>query len=162
MSFSKEVGGLIDSPAATGALYVGIIGMVLSDLLPTPADAIYFNHERILRNKWKKELIEPEPYWEKTASNYYLYNAAWWTAVGIVTALTPGSAKNKLMVLATLSGAGAIFAVLYNNIEKDKLEIERLKEAEQAAIESAQAVAQAKKEEKKAASQPQVRMLFTR
>ena len=36
---------------AKGVLYAGLLGLLVSDILPTPADALYFYIERNLRDK---------------------------------------------------------------------------------------------------------------
>jgi hypothetical protein len=125
MSLYAELKGVSESQYATGALYAGLIGLVVSDLIPTPADAFYFNDERKLRNRWKQGEIKPEEYWEKSASNYYLYNAVWWALVGLATIYTKGSAEDKILTMGSLIGAGAVISVIYTNIQKDKAELER-------------------------------------
>lgn len=123
MSLYQELKGVSESQYATGALYAGLLGLMLSDLIPTPADALYFRDERKLRNRWKEKDILPEDYWEKSASNYYLYNAIWWGLVGLATIYTKGSAEKKFLTLGGLIGAGAVAAVLYTNVQKDKAEL---------------------------------------
>lgn len=129
MSLYKEIKGISESPYATGALYVGLVGLLVSDLIPTPADAWYFNTERKLRDKWKGGEITPEAYWEKSASNYYLMNAAWWLLVGLATIYTKGDAENKIITMGTLIGGGAVLSVLYTNVQKDKLQLQKEEEA---------------------------------
>jgi hypothetical protein len=125
MSLYAELKGVSESQYATGALYAGLIGLLLSDLIPTPADALYFHHERTLRNRWKDNDILPNDYWEKSASNYYLYNAAWWALVGLATIYTKGTAEDKILTMGGLIGAGAVISVIYTNIQKDKADLEK-------------------------------------
>ena len=120
MSLYNELKCVGSSQYATGALYAGLIGLFVSDLIPTPADAFYFDRERKLRDKWKSGEISPEEYWEKSASNYYLYNAAWWLLVGLATIYTKGMAENKIVTMGALIGGGAVIAVIHSNIQKDK------------------------------------------
>ena len=127
MSLYEELKGVSESQYATGALYAGLLGLMLSDLIPTPADALYFRDERKLRNRWKDSDILPEEYWEKSASNYYLYNALWWGLVGLAVIYTKGTAENKILTLGGLIGAGAVVSVIYTNIQKDKAELEKEK-----------------------------------
>lgn len=123
MGLYGEIKNVGASQYATGALYAGLIGLFLSDLIPTPADAFYFDRERKLRDKWKSGEISPEDYWEKSASNYYLFNAAWWLTVGLATIYTKGTAQNKIVTMGALIGAGAVIAVIHSNIRKDKIQI---------------------------------------
>lgn len=125
MKFYEELKNVSESQFATGALYAGLIGLFVSDLIPTPADAFYFRDERILRDRWKKGEIKPEDYWEKSASNYYLYNAFWWIVVGLATIYTKGSAEDKLLTMSGIIGAGAVISVIYTNIQKDKAELQK-------------------------------------
>jgi hypothetical protein len=123
MSLYSELRGVSDSQYATGALYAGLLGLALSDLVPTPADALYFDRERRLRDKWKSGEIAPDDYWEKSASNYYLFNAAWWLLVGLAVVYTKGSAEDKIVVMGGLIGAGAVISVIATNIQKDRMEL---------------------------------------
>jgi hypothetical protein len=123
MSLFDELKGVSESQYATGALYAGLVGLILSDLIPTPADALYFNRERVLRDKWKWGEIKPEAYWESSASNYYLLNVGWWILVGLATIYTKGTAENKIVTMGTLIGGGAVLAVLYTNVKKDKAQL---------------------------------------
>ncbi len=53
MGLNSEIKGVSESKFATAALYSAGIGLVLSDIIPTPADAAYFWAEKKLRDKWK-------------------------------------------------------------------------------------------------------------
>ena len=95
------------------------IGLILSDIIPTPADALYFRYQQ----KWKGELedglITPKQYWTKDALAYYGLNPIWWTLV-LGTSLVVGKTyEQKLGVFVAMLSGGAIFGVLGKNIKKD-------------------------------------------
>lgn len=95
------------------------IGLILSDVIPTPADAIYFNYQQ----KWKAQLedgiITPKQYWTKDALAYYGLNPIWWGLV-LGTSLTFGKTyEQRLGIFVAMLSGGAIIGVLNKNIKKD-------------------------------------------
>ena len=117
----------LKSKEGKAVLYAGLIGLVLSDIIPTPADAIYFTVERNLRDKWKRGEITPKQYWTKTTASYYLLNPLWWGIVSAITLSVKGDAEKKLKVAGALIGSGIAFAVIYKNIKKDNKDLEQEK-----------------------------------
>lgn len=114
----------LKSDKGNAVLYAGLIGLVISDIIPTPADAIVFSIEKKLRDKWKRGEISPAEYWRKKAIAYYCINPLWWAIVAGVTVSMKGDATKKLKVAGALIGSGAVLAVIYKNIQKDKKELE--------------------------------------
>lgn len=102
-----------------GVLYAGMIGLVLSDIIPTPGDALYFYQQQKLKKKLEAKEITPQQYWLKEAAGYYLYNSAWWAIVFGVVICVKGSAESKLKIASACIGAGAVVSVLIKNIKKD-------------------------------------------
>lgn len=123
MSFKNELSAVSKSKYATGALYAGMLGLLLSDIIPTVGDAFYFSHERKLRNEFYDKKITPEQYWRREAFAYYGYNTAFWLLFGLIVVNIKGDAAKKLKVGAWIIGAGAAVTVLYKNIKKDKLDL---------------------------------------
>jgi hypothetical protein len=121
---SEEISNVSKSEYATAALYAGMIGLVASDLIPTPADAAYFYMERNLRDRWKNGDISPQQYWKREAIIYYGLNPLWWILVGSIVIATKGDAKKKLYMLSGIIGGGAVIGVLAKNVKKDKAELE--------------------------------------
>lgn len=124
MEFVSQIKGLTKSEHATAALYVFIIGLALSDIIPTPGDALYFYLERNLRDQWKNGKITPQKYWELEALYYYSTNFLWWTIIFLVALYIPGTAKDKFKVAIAVIGAGMVIGVLFKNVEKDKIELQ--------------------------------------
>ena len=104
---------------ANGVLYAGAVGLILSDIVPTPADALYFYSEKRLRDKWKAGEITPKQYWERTAMAYYLYNPIWWTLVLGALYYTKGDIKQKVKIGVGIVGIGAVIGVIYRNYTQD-------------------------------------------
>jgi len=123
----QQVSSAVDYKSEHGKalLYALGIGLILSDIIPTPADAVYFKIERNLRNKWKEGQITPAKYWTLTTASYYGLNPLWWTLVFGVILLTKGSALKKLKYGSYLIGGGAVIAVVYKNIQADKKDLEQ-------------------------------------
>ena len=95
------------------------IGLILSDIVPTPADALYFN----LQQKWKAQaedgLITPKEFWTKDALAYYGLNPIWWALV-LGTSLAIGKTfEQKAGIFVAVLSGGAIFGVINKNIQKD-------------------------------------------
>jgi hypothetical protein len=108
-----------------GVLYAGAVGLILSDIIPTPADALYFYTEKKLRDKWKSGEITPQKYWSRTAGAYYLYNPIWWGIVLGAIYYAKGDVRDKAKIGLMVVGAGAVIGVLYRNYQKDIKEIKK-------------------------------------
>jgi len=110
----------IKSGHGTGILYAGLIGLALSDIIPTPADALYFYNQQRLKEKFSKKEITPNEYWFKEGANYYGLNLLWWLTVIGVVSITKGGLKRKASVGIGMVAAGAVLGVIALNIKKDK------------------------------------------
>lgn len=119
--FTSRLKGVSNSEHATGALYFFLIGLALSDILPTPADYFVFKKQRNLRDEYFKNEITPVQYWEQSAIAYYLYNFIFWVLVGIIIVSFGSSFNNKAKILIAIIGIGAVSVILYNNIKKDEI-----------------------------------------
>lgn len=106
--------------AGEAVLYAGLIGLVLSDIIPTPADAVYFR--LMARNKklLSKGEISPKQYWTRDAVLYYGLNPIWWSLVLLAVWKTKGDVQNKVKTVTILLGAGAVIGVLAKNIEEER------------------------------------------
>lgn len=103
----------------TTILYALGIGLLASDLIPTPADGIYFNYQRNNKQKLEEKKITPKQYWTRDAIGYYGFNAVWWTSVlGISYYLGKDFAQKRNIMAGVIAG-GIVVAVLNSNIKKD-------------------------------------------
>lgn len=97
-----------------------LIGLVLSDVIPTPGDALYFWDEQRLKKLLNEKKITPRQFWLKNAGGYYGYNSGWWALVGAVVLMSGGSFNHKLKLLLALAGGGLVAGVILKNIKKDQ------------------------------------------
>lgn len=110
----------VKSGHGNAVLLAAGLGLILSDIIPTPGDALYFWDQQRLKSLLEQKKISAKQYWLKNAAGYYLYNSAWWALVVGVVALTGGSFSDKLKVGLTFVGGGAVVAVIIRNIKKDQ------------------------------------------
>lgn len=110
----------MESNNRTGLLYAVGIGLILSDIIPTPADALYFYRQRINKQKLEKGEITPKQYWSKDAFNYYALNPLWWALVLGATYTLGKDYKQKRNILLGLLTAGVVVGVLSKNVKSDK------------------------------------------
>ena len=116
---SNPIKQAIKGGHGTGILYAGIIGLALSDAIPTPADAVYFYRQRKLREKFEKGEITAKQYWLEETAGYYGYNVAWWLLLFGTVALVKGDFRKKAEVAIALAAAGAVIGVIGKNIKAD-------------------------------------------
>jgi hypothetical protein len=123
--FFEEIGNASKGEYGAGVLYAGAVGLILSDIVPTPADALYFYTEKKLRDKWKNGEITPEQYWKKTAMAYYLYNPIWWILLLAVVYNVEGDISKKAKIGLAVAGAGAVIGIIYRNYSQDIKQIRK-------------------------------------
>jgi hypothetical protein len=121
----KEILDATQGPHANGVLYAGAVGLLLSNIIPTPADALYFHREKKLKEKWDNKEITPEKYWQKTATAYYVYKPVWWGLVISAMYFTKGDVKDKAKIGLMIVGAGAVVGIIYRNYTKDIQNVRR-------------------------------------
>lgn len=121
----KEILDATQGPHANGVLYAGAVGLLLSNIIPTPADALYFHREKKLKEKWDNKEITPEKYWQKTATAYYVYKPVWWGLVISAMYFTKGDVKDKAKIGLMIVGAGAVIGIVYRNYTKDIQDVRR-------------------------------------
>jgi len=106
-------------------LYAGAVGLLLSNIIPTPSDALYFHREKKLKEKWDNKEITPEKYWQKTATAYYVYKPIWYGLVITAMYFTKGDVKDKAKIGLMIVGAGAVVGIIYRNYTKDIQNVRR-------------------------------------
>lgn len=93
---------------------------MFSDIIPTPADALYFSLQQKNKAKLESNKITPKQYWTKDAIYYYTLNPIWWGIILIALYSTKGDYTKKAKVGIGILAAGAVVGVLYKNIKKDE------------------------------------------
>lgn len=96
------------------------VGLILSDIIPTPADAIYFNVEQKNKAKLERGEITPKQYWIRDAVAYYGLNPLWWSLVLGVSLYGGKTYEQKRNILIGLVAGGLVLGVLHKNIKKDE------------------------------------------
>lgn len=106
--------------AGEAVLYAGLLGLLVSDIIPTPADAVYFRLQEKNKQKLDAGVITPKQYWTRDALMYYGLNPLWWSLVLVAVVNTKGGLDNKLRLGLGLIGAGAVIGVLSKNIKEEE------------------------------------------
>ena len=106
--------------AGEAVLYAGLLGLLISDIVPTPADAVYFRSMAKNKEKLEKGEITPRQYWTRDALLYYGLNPLWWSLVLGSVVLTKGSVNDKVKIGIALVGAGAVVGVIFKNIREEE------------------------------------------
>ena len=101
-------------------IYAGAIGLLLSDVIPTPADGLYFSLQQKNKAKLEAKEITPKQYWTRDAIYYYGLNPLWWALVLGALYYTKGDYTKKAKVGVGLLAAGVVLSVIHKNIKKDE------------------------------------------
>jgi uncharacterized membrane protein YkvI len=104
----------------TKILYAVGLGLFLSDLIPTPADAVYFSFQRNNKQKLEEGKITPKQFWIRDAVGYYGFNPIWWASVFGASALLGKNFNQKRNIFIGLIAGGIVLSVLNKNIKKDE------------------------------------------
>ena len=110
----------ISSGHGNAVVYAGAIGLLLSDIIPTPADSLYFNLMQKEKRKLENKEITPKEYWTREAMLYYGLNPLWWSLVLGAVYFTKGDYTTKMKVGFGFVSAGFVFSVINSNIKKDE------------------------------------------
>lgn len=116
---SNAIESAIKSGHGNAIVYATALGLIASDIIPTPADALYFEMEKKLRDKWTKGNISASKYWWYNAGIYYGLNPVWWALVMAAVIFTKGNYTKKAKVGIGIIGAGAVIAIIHKNIRQD-------------------------------------------
>jgi len=113
------ISSAIKSGHGNAIVYAGALGLLLSDIIPTPADAVYFRLEKMNKDNLQAGKITPKQYWTRDALYYYGLNPLWWSIVLGAVYYTKGNYTQKAKVGIGLIAGGLVFAVLSKNIRED-------------------------------------------
>lgn len=111
---------VVDKNAGEAVLYAGLIGLVLSDIIPTPADALYFRLMEKNKAKLENKEITPRQYWTRDAALYYGLNPLWWLLVLTIMVRSKFDLNTKIKLGLAIVGSGAVIGVLNKNIREDE------------------------------------------
>jgi hypothetical protein len=102
-----------------GVLYAGAVGIILSDIIPTPAEAVFYYRERDLKQKWEEGKITPQQYYRGSYKSLHIAKSLWWIGVLGAMYFKKGTTQKKAMFGLALVGGGAIAGIIYRNMRKD-------------------------------------------
>lgn len=111
-----------------GVLYAGAVGIILSNIIPTPAEAVFYYREKSLKKQLEEGKISPEAYYRGNYRSLHYSKSIWW--IGILAAMYfhKGNTQNKAMFGLALVGGGAVAGLVYKMMRKDfdevKVEVE--------------------------------------
>jgi hypothetical protein len=116
----KTIKSAVGSGHGNAVLYAGAIGLLLSDVIPTPADGLYFSLMQKNKAKLQSNEISPKQYWTRDALLYYSLNPIWWSIILGAMIYTKGDYTKKAKVGLGILASGVVLAVLHKNIKKDE------------------------------------------
>lgn len=96
------------------------IGLIVSDIIPTPADAIYFHYQQKNKQKLEENQITPKQYWTRDAILYYGLNPIYWASILGISLVVGKTFEQRRNLLITLIAGGIVLGVLHKNIKKDE------------------------------------------
>lgn len=89
-------------------LYAAISGLIISDLVPTPASAIAYAVSRKQQSNTNQQARQ------KVASVYNMAVPAWWAVVFAAVHFNKGDFNEKVKLAALLIGGGAAVGIMFN------------------------------------------------
>jgi uncharacterized membrane protein YkvI len=117
---TSEIKGALGNGDGNALIYTAVLSAMIANVMPTPADAIYFWRQSVDKEKLEKGEITPTQYWTRDVVGYYSYTALWYGLVLTIVASMGGTYQNKARILLGLLGAGVVVGVVANNIKKDE------------------------------------------
>jgi hypothetical protein len=116
----KSIKSAVSSGHGNAILYAGAIGLLLSDVIPTPADGLYFRLQQKNKAKLQTGEITPKEYWVRDAVFYYGLNPLWWGLVLGAMVYSKGDYTKKAKIGLGIIAGGMVLGVLHKNIKKDE------------------------------------------
>lgn len=117
---TSEIKSALGNGDGNALIYTAILSAMIANVVPTPADAIYFWRQGVDREKLDKGEITPTQYWTRDVVGYYTYTALWYGLVLTIVASMGGTYQTKAKILLGTLGAGIVVGVVANNIKKDE------------------------------------------
>jgi uncharacterized membrane protein YkvI len=117
---TSEIKGALGNGDGNALIYTAILSAMIANVMPTPADAIYFWRQSVNKDKLESGEITPTQYWTRDVVGYYTYTALWYGLVLTIVASMGGTYQTKAKILLGTLGAGVVVGVVANNIKKDE------------------------------------------
>lgn len=127
------IGKVVKDGGGNAIIFTALLAAIVANVLPTPADVLFFNAQSSDKTKLENGQITPKQYWMRDMLGYYGYTASWYLALFIILQAAGGSYKNNARILIAVLSAGLIVGVFNKNVKKDN-ELEDLKKQQQDAL----------------------------
>lgn len=124
-NLASNIGAVTGGKYANAVLYAGLFTLLATEALPSPADVIYNDVEKRIREKWKKGEITPQQYYKKSANSLYMIQPLWWGFALSLVYFWDGDFYTKLKVAAIVVGTGAAIGAMQKIGQKNLDEIHR-------------------------------------
>lgn len=118
-------GKIIAEGNGNALIITALLAAAISNALPTPADALYFNMQQKIKEKLEKGEITPKEYWTKDILHYYTFTTAWYIFLVLIVLALGGKYETNAKILIVIISGGFVLSVWKKNIEKD-MAIQRL------------------------------------
>ena len=103
----------------TALLYAALSGVVISEVLPTPATAWAYYRMKVLQKQKQDGIITQKELEEGIAKGYAVALPAWWILVFAAVHFKQGSFQERGKLAIMLVGGGAIFGALFKQYIKN-------------------------------------------
>lgn len=101
-------------------IYTALIAAALGDLIPTLADAVYFDQQQKQKQKLNDGVITPKQYWLTEAFLYYGLNPIYWLLIFLIVYNVKGDYHLKAKVALGIIAFGVVVFIIQKNIKKDE------------------------------------------
>lgn len=102
-------------------IYTALIAAALGDLIPTLADAVYFDQQQKQKQRLNAGEITPKQYWDTEALLYYGLNPIYWLLILLVVYNIKGDYRLKAKIVLGIIAFGVVVFVIQKNIKKDQV-----------------------------------------
>ena len=110
----------ISSGHGNTLIYAAALGLILSDVIPTPADAVYFRLMEKNKQKLNAGEITPKQYWTREALMYYGLNPLYWSLFLGILYYTKGDYNFKIKLGLAILAGGAVIGTLNKKIKEEE------------------------------------------
>ena len=114
-------------------LFTALMAAIVANVLPTPADALYFSAQQKDKERLENGLITPSQYWRRDMIGYYAYTGGYYLIIFLALQALGGTYKNNARVLLAVLSGGLVLGVYGKNVSRDE-EIPALHEQQSKAL----------------------------
>jgi hypothetical protein len=114
----KDFNNLTGGDYQNAMIYAALAGVVVSDLLPTPAMTIARARIKLLQFKQKDGQLSQEDIEKELSKTYAYVLPAWWIAVFSAVHFNKGGFYEKAKIAILMVGAGALVGMIGNKTLK--------------------------------------------